>query len=428
MRLALLLLLLCFQLAAHATCTVQTEIRDTIGPATVDLVKRAQALAERKNCDSILLLINTPGGSLDSTRIVVELILESKLPYLCLVSPSGGHAGSAGAIILQACPVNGALHGTNLGAATPVSLGQDLPKDLRQKIVNDTRSWLESLTRLRGRNERFGQDIVIDAKAVTAEDAQKLKAIDFVGDSPSAFLKFAEGRKVKLGAGREESVKTGEVEIFPLDLRYKVLSLCTDPELAYMMLLGSLGLLYFELTHPGTVIPGVVGGVGLVVAMLALHKLDVEWAGLILIFLGVALMVAEMFLPTFGALGVGGVVALLLGSLFLFDPVKTGGYSLPLLRIIPAVAVFALFFLGVSLLLWRTRRVKRKSGFEEMTGLVARVSRVDVNVPHEGLLELRGETWKFEADRPVSLNDSVRITANRGLVLLVEVENKKESV
>ncbi len=409
--------------AAETGCTVQVEIRDVIGPATVDLLKRVESFAASEKCSSILLLINTPGGGLDSTRILVERILNSSTPYLCLVSPSGAHAGSAGAIILQACHVNGALSGTNLGAATPVAMGKDLPSDLRQKIVNDTRSWLESLTRLRGRSDKFGQDIIVDAKSVTAEEALRLKAIDFVGSNAQDFLKFSEGRTVKLAENKTTVVHTGTLKDFALDLRYKVVSLLTDPELAYMLLLGSLALLYFEITHPGTLLPGVVGSVGLVIALIALHKLEVEWAGLILIFLGVGMMIAEIFLPTFGVIGVGGIVSLLLGSLFLFDPVKTGGYHLPYTVIAPVILFFTAVFVGVSILLLRTRRVKKKGGYEDLIGQRARVVKAETGPPYYGWIDLRGETWKFEAATPVQSGDFVKVTSHHGLLLKVHKES-----
>lgn len=407
-----------------AACTVQVEIRGFIGPATLDLIKRVEDFAEREKCASILLEINTPGGSLDTTRQIVETILNSPRPYLCVVSPSGGHAGSAGAIILQACHVNGALHGTNLGAATPVAMGQELPKDLRQKIMNDTRSWLESLTHLRGRSDRFGQDIILEAKAVTAEEAVKLKAIDHVGVSPAEFVKFAEGRKVKLSAGAETTVVTGALKSFPLDTRYKVVSLLTDPEWAYMILLGSLALLYFEATHPGVIFPGVTGALGLVVAMVALNKLDVEWGGLLLIFLGLGMLIAELFLPTFGVIGVGGIVSLLIGSIFLFDPVKTGGYQLPLGLILPVIVLFAVLFIILTILVYRTRNVRKKGGFEDLMGVMGRVVRLEEGAPRRGLIELRGETWKFESQAALHLNAEVKVTGYKGLVLQVASANE----
>lgn len=403
---------------ARASCTVQTEIRDVVGPATVDLVERAEELATRDRCESILLLINTPGGGLDSTRLLVERILASNKPFLCLVAPSGGHAGSAGAILLEACHVNGALHGTNLGAATPVALGGGaMSDDLRHKILNDTTSWMDSLTTLRGRNAQFGQDIITQAKAVSAEEALRLKAIDFVGGSQDEFLKFAQGRTVKIAQGTG-TVATGPLHVLTLDLRYKVLSLFTDPELVYMMLLGSFALLYFELTHPGMFMPGIVGAAGVVIALMGLHRLDVEWAGLCLLFLGIGLLVAELFLPTFGVIGLAGLVSLFMGSLFLFDPLKTG-YRLPLTLVTPVVLIFAGLMITISVLVWRTRRVRKRGGIEDLLGRAAQVTRVDLS-GRSGLIEVFGETWKFTSVESLQLNDEVQITGHRGLILEVK--------
>lgn len=424
MRLFLLtLLLLLLPLGAQAqSCITEVEVTGTIGPATVDLLKRAERKAVDDKCGSLLLLVNTPGGSLDSTRRIVEAILNSPVPYLCLVSPSGGHAGSAGAIILQACHVNGGLKGTNLGAATPVQMGgQEMPKDLRQKILNDTRSWMESLTTLRGRSKKFGEDIILEAKAVTSEEALKLKAIDFAGESKQAFLEFANGRTVKMAENKDATVDTtGPVQKFEHDSRFKVLSLVTDPELAYMLLLASLALLYFEITHPGMIVPGVAGAIGLVIAMVALHKLDVEWGGLLLILIGVGLFVAELFLPTFGLVGAAGVGCIVVGSLFLFDPVRSFGYHLPYPLIIGTVSFLTMALVGLSFLVLRSARVKKKGGFEDLMGVQARVTSLDSST--SGMVEIRGELWKFSSKQELQVNDRVVVRGHRGLVLQVEKE------
>lgn len=407
-------------LHASAACTIETQISGIVGPATLDLVERLEKRVREYKCESALLTINTPGGSLETTRYVVERILNFPVPVLCLVAPEGAHAGSAGAIILQACHVNGALSGTNLGAATPIQAGgQEIPKDLRQKILNDTRSWLDSITKLRGRNEQFGRDIIMEAKAVSAEEAFKLKAIDFAGGTKQEFLKFAEGRDVKLAGTERTKVKVGDLQIFSLDVRHRVLSLVTDPEIAYLLLLGSLGLLYFEFTHPGMIAPGVVGGLGLVISLVALHKLNVEWGGLILIFLGIAMLIAELFVTSFGALGVGGIIAFVLGSLFLFDPVKTGGFRLPLTLILPVAILFAAIFLGVGFLLLRTRKVRKKGGFDELINESGKVVAIEAN-GRSGMIEILGETWKFESVGPVMLGQKVKVTSYQGLKLNVQ--------
>lgn len=423
---SLLFMVLSATAPAHAICTIEAPVIGPVGPATLDVLERVQKKAEQNKCDSILLLINTPGGAVDSTRKIVENILNSKRPVLCLVYPDGGHAGSAGAILLQACHVNGALTGTNLGAATPImGTGESIPEDLRKKMLNDMTSWMDSLTGLRRRNAAFGRDIIVDAKAVTAEEAHRLKAIDFLVNSKSEFLEKAGGREVAMTEKQIHKVQVGDVIPFELDTRFQILSFLSDPQIAYLLFLGSLALLYFEFTHPGTLIAGVSGGLGLILAMIALHKLNVEWGGLLLILLGIALLIAEMFVPSFGALGVGGITAFIVGSLFLFDPVKTG-YAIPLSTVVIATLVFGGLFLGIGLLVLKTLRLRRKLGVEEQVGGEARVASVQSD-SLSGFVEQRGEMWAFTSDEPVTVGQMVDVVEHSGLVLKVKRKNKESS-
>ncbi|MES2769694.1 MAG: nodulation protein NfeD, partial [Bdellovibrionota bacterium] len=265
---SILFVMVCFNFNAEAKdpCTLEIKIEGVIGPGTTDYIDRAISKAKNLECSSFLALINTPGGSLESTRIIVEKILNSDIPFLCLVAPQGGHAGSAGAIILQACHVNGALMATNLGAATPVAgSGQEIPKDLRNKLINDTVSWLEGVTKLRGRNLEFSKKIVDEAKAVSSEEAFKLKAIDILSDDIKGFLEKAKGRKVSINQ-KDHVVVVGEIESYKQDSRFHILQIFSDPQIAYLLFMGSLALLYFEFTHPGTIAPGVIGAIGLVLS------------------------------------------------------------------------------------------------------------------------------------------------------------------
>ena len=322
-----------------SSCTLELEITGTIGVATLDVYQRAKKRVLKKGCSSLLLLVNTPGGALQTTRMIIEEILNSPFPVLCLVYPSGGHAGSAGAIILQACHVSGAVRATNIGAATPIlSTGKDTPKDLRKKIFNDTQSWIEGITKLRKRNEKFSKEIVTEAKAVSASEAFKIGAIDFLVTEKGEFLKNAHGKEVILQDNQKEKVITGDLQVFPLDLRYQLISLLTDPQTAYLIFMGSLGLIYFEITHPGVIVPGVLGGMGLIFSLVSFHKLNVQWGGLALILLGLILMLAEAFVPSFGFLGLGGLMSFVLGSVFLFDP--QSGYFVPLPFLIVVSTLF----------------------------------------------------------------------------------------
>ncbi len=402
-------------------CTTQIEVSGTIGPATVDYFERTLEKNKKWGCQSILVLINTPGGSLQSTRLIVESILNSEVPILCLVSPSGGHAGSAGAIILQACHVSGAVTATNIGAATPVSgMGDQMPEDLRKKILNDTISWIEGLTRLRQRSKKFGEEIVTEAKALDAHEALKQGAIDAVVHDRSEFLTFAQGREVVLNSSRKGVVGTGPLRIFGPDLRYTVVDFLTDPQFAYLLFMGSLALLYFEITHPGVIVPGVAGAMGLIVSLISFHKLNVTWGGLALILLGLILMVTEAFVPSFGALGIGGAVSFLVGSLFLFD-IEKSGYTIPLVTILPTVLICAGAMLGLAWLAFSTRGLKRSGTTADLIGETAVVTAFE-STPDgtKGFIELKGETWKFHSKQDLKRNDRVRIIHHKGLLLEVE--------
>lgn len=406
------------------SCVLEMVIDGAIGPATLDFIERGVHRAKQNNCGAMMLLVNTPGGNLQTTRMIVEQILNSKTPFLCLVHPSGGHAGSAGAIILQACHVAGAITATNIGAATPVSGGgEKIPDDLRKKLLNDTRSWVEGLAKLRGRSEQFARDIVEDATALSAEDALKAKAIDFVGSTRAEFLKFAEGRKVIVADNQEITLALGEVTPFQQDLRYQVMDLLMNPQVAYLMFMGSIGLLYFEVTHPGMIAPGVIGGVGLIISLISLHMLDVTWGGLLLILAGIAFMIAEAFTPGFGVLGIGGLAAFLIGSLFLFDP-EQSGYILPLTTILPTVILLGSIMLGMAYLALTTRKRRHKSqaaldGIVDNIGVVSEVQPGDGTY---GMIDISGETWRATSKKPMHVGDRVKVKGNEGLTLRVEHE------
>lgn len=421
MRLLVFLSLFFISLAASADitkdCTVKAVIDGPIGIASFDLLEGAVKKAEAEACENILLTINTPGGSLQTTRKMVETILNSGKVFMCLVSPAGGHAGSAGAIILQACHVAGAVETTNIGAATPVSGGgKEMGKDLRNKMVNDTKSWVEGLAKLRGRDVQFAKDIIELAKSVTATEAKRLGAIDYVVTTEKEFVIQANRKKVKVGEGIV-SVSPGRVIEYNPGIKNKVLQLVGDPEFAYMMFMGSVGLLYFELTHPGTILPGVIGGVGLVVSLISFHKLDVQWGGLLLILLGLLFMIAEAFVPSFGALGLGGVIAFFLGSFFLFDP-EVSGFRLPLTTILPTVILLGAATFGLAYLAFKSLSIKKSNEFHEVVGKMGKIVKVDTE-GKEGQLEVYGEIWGFQSESVVAIGDEVKIKKHKGLKLFI---------
>ncbi len=401
-----------------ANCTTKLIVDDPIGPATFDYIQRGIGDLEKNQCESILLLINTPGGDLQSTRKIVQLIMNSEKAFLCLVHPSGGHAGSAGAIILQACHVAGAVKATNLGAATPVqATGKEMPKDLRKKIMNDTLSWMEGITKRRGRNLEFSKEIITEAKAVSAEEAEKLGAIDKSVNTVLEFLEFAKDREVEINEGKQSKVIVGDLKEYKRDLRYKVLNIVADPQFSYLLFMGSLGLLYFELTHPGAIVPGVVGALGLTLSMISFYKLDVQWGGLALMLLGLIFLIAEAFIPSFGALGIGGIVAFTLGGIFLFD--GSSGYSVPLSTILPTSITLGLLMLGLAVLAFRTRGVKKRGGFDSIIGQEGLILSVDKKNKNIGEIEIYGERWKCKANFDLILEERVRVTGREGFTLII---------
>lgn len=415
MKIAILVvgLFVSFAPLAQAKCLLGVTIDGAITAATFDYLKRAEKQAEALNCSGILLRMNTPGGNLQSTRMIVESILASNKPHLCLISPVGGHAGSAGAIILQACHLSGGLTATNLGAATPImGTGQEMSSDLRNKMVNDTVAWLEGVTRLRGRNLDFSKKIITEAKSVSIDEAVRIKAMEIVAQDEQDFLKQALGRTVKFSDNTTSTIEFSGVTEFQVDLRTRVLNFLSDPELSYLLFMGSIALIYAEITTPGLLVPGILGAIGLVVSMISFHKLDVEWGGVALLLLGIALLIAEIFVTSFGILGVGGVIALVLGSLFMFTP-EQAGFQLPVGLIGSVVGVIAVIFLGMSIIMIRSLRFKSK----DQDG-VLRES--EARVVNEHQVEINGELWNYESSQKLSPGDAVTVLDRHGLTLKVQ--------
>lgn len=404
---------------AQEACTVAITISEPISASTLDYFQRAQKKATEKNCQSLFVRMNTPGGNLQTTRLIVSQILSSPIPYLCLITPSGAHAGSAGALILQACHVNGGVTATNIGAATPISgTGEKISEDLRKKMINDTVSWMEGVTKLRGRNLKFSEEIITEAKSLSSEQAAKEKALDFIVNNEREFLDQAQGRVTLLGEQKSHTVQVGAVLEFLPDLRHRVLGFVSDPEFAYLLFMGSLGLLYVEITHPGMIAPGVIGGIGLVMSLVSFHKLDVTWGGLALILLGVGFLIAELFLPSFGILGVGGIAALFFGSLFLFDAEATG-YSLPLPLILSVVGTLGVVFLALGYLALKTLKFKTSDTDADLrarTGLVMTVDETGL----QGQIQIMGEMWNFVSKDFVAVSDEVQVLDRQGLTLQVQ--------
>lgn len=396
----------------------------TINPAVGEFVHESIAHAERDGAVALLIELDTPGGLLQTTRAIVKDILASPVPVIVYVAPSGAGAGSAGTFITLAGHVAAMAPGTTIGAAHPVGgQGQTIEGTMGEKIENATASFSEAIAKQRGRNVEWATKAVRESVSVTADEAARLHVVDVVANDVDALVAIVKDRTVDV-AGTKRSLELGRatgadgrvrLDDYEMRLAQRVLNVLADPNIAYLLMMAGLLGLYIELTHPGFGLPGVVGGICLLLALTALHVLPVNYGGLALLLLGAAMLVAEAFLPTFGVLGVGGLVAFLMGSLFLFDRDATG-IAVSRSLIGTAGGGVALVMLLLAALVFRSQRARVHGGAEGMIGETAVVRRA---LEPAGTVVVRGEHWNAVSDAPAPSGASVEVVAVDGLTLRV---------
>ena len=377
-------------------------------------MSRAIKRADKDQAQLVIIRMDTPGGLDTSMRSLIKDILASPVPVATFVAPSGSRAASAGTFILYASHVAAMAPGTNLGAASPVSIGGAPSKDdkkgepdtMTKKVTNDAVAYIRGLAELRKRNADWAEKAVRESVSLSAEQALKLKVIDYMAADVPDLLK-------QLGKGNSEIR-----EIEP-DWRTNVLGVITNPSVAYILLLVGAYALLFEFMNPGLVLPGVTGAICLLLALYALHLLPVNYAGLALIGLGIAFMVAEAFLPSFGSLGVGGLIAFVIGSVILFDQAELPGLEVPYGVIGGVAAASAAFVFFVVAAAIKNRRRPVVTGREHLIGAPAEA--LD-DFDGEGWARVQGETWRVRAAAPVRRGQRLRVKAIDGLILTVEVE------
>ncbi|ABM62547.1 NfeD family protein [Halorhodospira halophila] len=454
-----------------AGTALMLDVKGAIGPATTDYIVRGLAEAQERGAGLVILRMNTPGGLDDAMRDIISEILASDVPVATYVAPSGSRAASAGTYILYASHVAAMAPATNLGAATPVQIGgggggifpggddeeqggdaleelrerlggeeedvdeeareedeaveqeepaeerADRPDAMERKIIEDAVSYIKGLAELRGRNAEWAERAVRESISASASEAAELGVIDFVAEDVDELLAKADGVVVKLPGGERAIESAGlEVDLVEPDWRNRLLSVITNPNVAYILMLVGIYGIIFELINPGSLVPGVLGGISLLLALYAFQALPITYAGLGLIGLGIAFMIAEAFMPSFGIMGIGGAVAFVLGSIMLFDT-DLEAFQVSLGVIAGFTVASLIIFIGVAMMAARAWQRPKLGGADE---LIDAEAIAEESFEGAGHVRYAGERWNAVAVSPVRSGERVRVVSKEGLTLKVE--------
>jgi membrane-bound serine protease (ClpP class) len=418
--LGVLMLACCWTLAGQAQQprVIVIHIDDTIQPISADYMARGLEAAATQHANAVLIEINTPGGLLDSMRQMVSKVIASPVPVIVYVAPSGARAGSAGFFLLEAADVAAMAPGSNAGAAHPVVMGAKLDDTMKQKLENDTAAFLRSYVERRGRNVQAAEDAVRSSKSYSDQEALQLKLIDLVAPDNASLLNDVDGRTITRFDGSKIVLHTRGAEMVAVDptLREEILDRLTDPNLAVLVLMVGGLLIYVEFNTPGTIIPGTLGTILVLLALFGLNLLPVRYTSVMLLLAAFALLILEAHFASHGVLAAAGILCLVIGSLTLVDG------PIPELRVHLATALsaglaFGLITVFLLRLALRARRSKVRMGGDAMIGQIAVVTQP---LAPTGQVMVNGELWQAESATPAALGEQVRVRGLRDLTLLVE--------
>ncbi len=414
------------------------QIDGAIGPGVSEYITQGIEEANRSVSPPELILINmnTPGGLSASLRVINLAILASDIPIACFVYPPGSRAASAGTYMLYACHIAAMAPATTLGAATPVQIGgappakedegeERAPAAMEKKVLNDAIAYIRGLAQLRGRNAEWAEQAVREAATLTAEEAVEKNVVDLIADSPRQLVDALDGREVEVNNVVLTLATTqARLQARRPDWRNRFITIITDPNIAYILLLiGVYGLL-MEFYSPGIGVGGVIGAIALLLALYALHMLPVNYVGVALLLLGIGMLAAEAMMPSFGILGFAGIVAFVIGSIFLLDTDFEPYYQIAGV-LIAATAIASTLFLTLVLgMIWKTRRSRVVSGREAIIGAEVEVLR---DFSGRGNILMQGEDWQAWSEQPLRKGQAVVVTAIKGLVLWVRAKQDQES-
>jgi len=390
------------------------ELEGPINPGTAMYVIRGLERAKKTGAAISVIRLDTPGGLASSMRSIVKAILNSPVPVVVYVGPKGAGAASAGVMITVAAHIAAMAPGTNIGAAHPVAAGgKKIEKTMSEKVVNDMASYARGIAEDKGRNGKWVEKAIRESVSITADEALKNNVIDLIAEDIDELLKLVDGRQVSVPGGKI-TLKTKGLKktYFHPGFRDRILRTISDPNIAYVLMMIGLAGLYFELSHPGAIFPGVIGAISLILAFFAFQTLPVNYAGLLLIVLAIIFFIVEVKVTSYGVLSIGGLISLTIGSIMLFEDV---GVSLKLM--LPTIALVGGFFIIVASLAFRAFRAKPKSGTE---GLLGEVGLVKERIDPEGLIFVHGEYWQAKAREKLEPGERVEVEGVDGLILKVK--------